>query len=94
MNRPSFRQFYQNHYITEYRHPANVALHIFGTVGGLAFVAWALASPMPWLAILTPIMHAAPGLAGHRLFERSAAVGDVRVSRKDFPVWWFIVANH
>jgi hypothetical protein len=35
-----------------------------------------------------------PGLIGHRLFERNAAVGDVRVTRTEFPPWWFIAANH
>jgi hypothetical protein len=44
--------------------------------------------------LLFPVVHALPGLVGHRLFERDAAVGDVRVLRRDFSPLWFIVANH
>ena len=51
-------------------------------------------SPLPWLAFAYPVVHAAPGLAGHRLFERNAAVGDVRVLRRDFPMAWFVLGNH
>lgn len=89
-----FAVFYTNHYLAEHRHPANVALHVVGTVGALGFMAAALVSPLPWLALLFPVVHAGPGLIGHRLFERNAAIGDVRVLRSDFPAWWFIVANH
>jgi hypothetical protein len=93
--RPSFAEFYEQHFLPEHRHPANVALHVAGTLLGLAWLPialFALGSPL-WL-LLFPLIHAAPGLIGHRLFERNAAVGDVRVLRKDFPSRWFIVANH
>jgi hypothetical protein len=89
-----FSQFYRDHFLAEHRHPANVALHVVGTLAGVAFVAAALLSPKPWVAWLFPVVHAAPGLIGHRLFERNAAVGDLRVTRSDFPPWWFIAANH
>ncbi|KNZ34355.1 MAG: hypothetical protein AD742_03015 [Methylibium sp. NZG] len=65
-----------------------------GTVAGLVWLPLALWSPLPWLALLFPVVHAAPGLVGHRLFERDAKVGDVRVLRKDFSPLWFIAANH
>jgi hypothetical protein len=42
----------------------------------------------------TPLVHAAPGLLGHRLLERNITVGDARWRRRDYPRWWFIVANH
>jgi hypothetical protein len=44
--------------------------------------------------LLYPVVHAAPGLIGHRLFERNAEVGDVRLDRTDHPLWWFIIGNH
>jgi hypothetical protein len=40
------------------------------------------------------VVHAVPGLLGHRLFERNAAVGDLRVTRQDHSPLWFIAANH
>lgn len=90
----TFGQFYREHYLPEHRHPANVALHLAGTLAGMACVAWVIAAaPLYWLA-LSPIVHALPGLIGHRLFERNAAVGDVRVLRRDFSPLWFIAANH
>ena len=48
----------------------------------------------PWFALAFPVVHALPGLIGHRLFERNAAVGDIRVTRKDHPPLWFIAGNH
>lgn len=90
----TFGQFYRNHYLPEHRHPANVALHLAGTVAGLAFVVWVLAAaPLYWLPLFLAV-HALPGLIGHRLFERNATVGDVRVLRRDFSPLWFIAANH
>jgi hypothetical protein len=91
----SFSHFYQHVFLPEHRHPANVCLHLIGTVMGLAFVAAIAAGAVAWwLGLLFPLVHAAPGLIGHRLFERNAAVGDVRVMRKDHPPLWFIAANH
>ena len=92
--RINFNQFYDHHFLAEHQHPGNVALHIFGTVAGAAFVPATLLSAQPWWALLYPIVHAVPGLLGHRLFERNATVGDVRVLRNDFPLWWFIIGNH
>jgi hypothetical protein len=92
--RTGFRAFYREHFLAEHRHPANVALHVFGTIASAAFLVAALASTLPWLALLYPVVHAAPGLIGHRLFERNAAVGDVRVLRTDFSPLWFIAGNH
>jgi hypothetical protein len=89
-----FNHFYRTTFLTEHRHPMNVALHCVGVLGGLAFLAGALLSPWRWAALLAPLVHAAPGLLGHRWFERSEAVGDLRVTRRDFPLWWFLVANH
>ena len=90
----SFEEFYVHHFLAEHRHPANVALHIFGTVASAAFLPAMVLSAQPWWALLYPLVHAAPGVLGHRLFERDAAVGDMRLMRTDFPLWWFIIGNH
>jgi hypothetical protein len=89
-----FHEFYRNHFLAEHQHPATVALHILGTVVGTVFLVMTLLSTLPYLALLYPLVHALPGLIGHRLFERNASVGDVRVLRKDFSPLWFIAGNH
>jgi hypothetical protein len=90
-----FATFYRNVFIAEHRHPANIAAHVLGVAAGLGLLISALLGAVaPWAALAFPVVHAVPGLLGHRLFERNAAVGDVRVARRDHPLWWFIVANH
>jgi hypothetical protein len=92
-----FAAFYREVFLPEHTHPLNRALHMAGTVAGLAYVLWVLTWPPSagWLAlVLFPAVHALPGLLGHRLVERNAAVGDARWRRTDFPAWWFIVGNH
>lgn len=91
---PSFGSFYRTAYRDDHRHPANLALHIVGVLLGLALVIASL-TIWPWWTVLGfPVVHAAPGLVGHRLFDRNEAVGDLRVTRGDYPLWWFILANH
>lgn len=89
-----FGTFYREHYLPEHRHPATVAMHVAGTLLSAAWIPATLLSPLPWLALLYPVVHAAPGLLAHRVFERNALVGDIRVTRRDFPKRWFIAANH
>jgi hypothetical protein len=76
----TFSTFYRDVYLPEHRQPLNVALHIFGTLAGLAWVAATLAAPGFWKL--------------SALVERSEAVGDARWRRSDFPAWLFILANH
>jgi hypothetical protein len=89
-----FHAFYAQVFLPEHRNPDNVALHVGGTVLGLTLVGAVLVFGSPWFLLAFPVVHAAPGLIGHRLFERNSAVGDVRVTRKDYPPLWFIAANH
>jgi hypothetical protein len=89
-----FLEFYRNHFLAEHQHPGTIGLHVLGTVLGTVFLVVTLLSAMPYLALLYPVVHAVPGLIGHRLFERNALVGDVRVLRKDFSPLWFIAGNH
>jgi hypothetical protein len=93
--RIDFATFYADVFMAEHRHPANVAAHVLGVLAGLALVLAAALGLLPLWALLAFLpVHALPGLIGHRLFERNAAVGDVRITRKDHPLWWFIIANH
>lgn len=92
--RPDFDSFYRDHFIPEHSHTANIVLHIFGTLAGLALLIASFTIIPLWWALLFPVVHVAPGLIGHRLFERNETVGDVRVLRKDFPLWWFVIGNH
>lgn len=91
---PRFKDFYERVFLAEHQNPANVGLHLFGTVLGIFFVVAALLLSSPWLALAFPLVHAMPGLIGHRLFERNLSVGDIRVTRKDYSPLWFIAANH
>jgi len=92
----AFSTFYRVVFLPEHQQPLNVALHIFGPLAGLAWIAATLTAPGFWkLAVLLfPVIHVAPGLIGHRLLERNEAVGDARWRRRDYPVWLFILANH
>ncbi len=90
----SFSSFYTQVFLPEHQHPLTVALHVAGTLLGLA---WLIAMPLlgwQWLVLLFPVVHALPGLVAHRMVERNAAVGDVRITRKDYSPLWFIAANH
>jgi hypothetical protein len=93
--RPAFSTFYSDHYLAEHRVPANIALHMFGTIAGIALAVAVLSGAIViWWLLAFPVVHGAPGLIGHRLFERNDAVGDIRVNRTDFPAYWFVAANH
>jgi hypothetical protein len=98
--RIGFKRFYTEVFVPEHQHPINHGLHVLGTLLGLAYLpaVWLLL-PLPWWArlaalLLFPLVHAAPGLIGHRLFERNAGVGDARWRRQDFSPLWFVAANH
>ena len=90
----NFSSFYHHVFLPEHQQTPNIALHVFGTLASAVFVIAMLIGGMPWLVLLYPVVHAAPGLLGHRYFERSAEVGDLRVTRKDFSPLWFIAGNH
>ena len=72
----------------------DLALHIIGVFAGIALIIASLTVWPLWTIIGFPLVHVAPGLLGHRLFDRDAAVGDLRLTRTDYPLWWFLVANH
>jgi hypothetical protein len=90
----SFKDFYSEAYWEEHNVPMHLALHMFGTIAGLALLIACATIISGWWALAFPVVHVVPGLIGHRLFERSEAIGDARICRTDVPAWWFIVANH
>lgn len=101
MNKPStleastdFEAFYRSVFLPEHQHPMTIALHVFGTLAGWIWVLVTVLLGRPLLALLFPVIHAVPGLIGHRMFERNAIVGDIRVTRKDYSPLWFIAGNH
>jgi hypothetical protein len=71
MTRVGSADLYRRHDLAAHSAPGNIALHVLATLARLASLPATLLSP--WLLLL-PVVHAAPGLLGHRLFERSAAV--------------------
>ena len=89
-----FMGFYRNTFIPEHQHPANILLHVVGVAASAGLIVFAVYSGEWAWGLLYPVVHAAPGLIGHRLFERNAEVGDVRLNRTDHPLWWFIIGNH
>jgi hypothetical protein len=90
----SYMDFYREAYWEEHNVPLNLALHIFGTIAGVALLIASASIISAWWALAFPLVHIVPGLIGHRLFERANAVGDARIFRTDVPIWWFMVANH
>lgn len=94
MKQMTFWEFYRGPYHNDHKSSANRAMHIIGTIGGLSLVIASLTViPIYW-AIAFPIVHALPGLIGHRLFERNLEIGDIRFTAQRYPNIWFIVANH
>lgn len=89
-----FSEFYQTVFEGEHQHPWNRLLHVAGTLLGIVVLAMAIATGSLWLGLTAPLVHVVPGIIGHRFLERSAEVSDLRVTRRDYPLWWFLVANH
>ena len=89
-----FKMFYEEVFIKEHRNFYNVLLHCSGTILGLLWILYIFLNLNFLLLLLFPVIHALPGLIGHRLFERNKNVGDFRFIRKDFPNYYFIIANH
>jgi hypothetical protein len=89
-----FWAFYRGAYQDDHKAWQNKALHIFGTLSGLALLAASFTFiPIYW-ALAFPIVHAVPGLIGHRLFDRNLELGDVRFIGGHYPNLWFMAANH
>jgi hypothetical protein len=92
--RGTFMDFYRGAYADDHAKWPNRALHMIGTFGGLALLIASVTILPIWWALAFPIVHAVPGLIGHRLFERNPELGDVRVFNGAYPGHWFMAANH
>ena len=93
--KPGFWGFYRDHFVAEHQHPLNVGRHIACTLAGTVFLPVALASPMPWLALLYPVVHAALGLLGEPLVRAQCGGGRCAgFAPRDFSPLWFIAGNH
>jgi hypothetical protein len=90
----NYKIFYEEVFLNEHKHVGTIVLHVLGTMLGLGWVLGTFALGAYGWALLFPIVHALPGLVGHKLFERNETVGDLRINRKDFSLIWFIRANH
>jgi hypothetical protein len=93
-HRSTFMDFYRGAYADDHATMPNRAFHLVGTFGGLALLIASVTIIPFWWALAFPIVHAVPGLIGHRLFERNLEVGDVRVFDGTYPGLWFMAANH
>jgi hypothetical protein len=92
--RRTFSEFYHSVYLPEHSLPKNRMAHHIGTLLGTVYVIYS-AFLLPYLYLLLfPVVHALPGLVGHFFFERNEKVGNLRVGRRDFPLWWFILGNY
>jgi hypothetical protein len=94
ITRAAFETFYRTTYREDHKHPANRALHMIGTVAGLAMLVASVTVIPLWWALSFPFVHAVPGLIGHRLFDRNEALGDIRIFSGTVPVYWYMIANH
>ncbi len=92
--RENFMQFYCGAYRNDHSAWPNRALHITGTIGGLALVAASLTVIPVWWVMAFPIVHVVPGLIGHRLFDRNVQLGDLRIFQRNYPAHWYMAANH
>jgi hypothetical protein len=90
----TYADFYTQTFLPEHSAKVTIATHMLGTLLGIAWLFACLVSANYFWIFMFPIVHAVPGLIGHRLAERNTEVGDIRITRKDFPLWWFIRANH
>lgn len=90
----TFSKFYLDVFLPEHQNKLNRMLHILGTLLGVVWLVFCVWIWTPWAILLFPVVHALPGIVGHRLFERNPQIGDARITRSDFPLWWFVVGNH
>jgi hypothetical protein len=81
-------------YLPEHQNPFTIFFHILGSLLGLLLVPLAYFLFSPFWILTFPIVHGFPGILAHKFFERNEKVGDLRINRKDYPLLWFIFANH
>jgi hypothetical protein len=93
-SRAAFWSFYKGAYAYDHQTGPNRALHMLGTILALWLLVACFTTLPIWWALAFPLVHALPGLLGHRLFERNHEIGDFRFAAGKYPNLWFIAANH
>lgn len=89
-----FNEFYTTVFVKEHQNSWNVGFHAAGTLASVYLVSGVLTGKYKFRHLLGfPVLLAVPGLIGHRLFEPSPQVGDLRVLRDDYPAYWFLFGN-
>jgi hypothetical protein len=89
-----FIQFYNETFLHEHRRPINRMFHYIGVYLSLSVIPLAVYFSNPFLLLAYLPLHGVPGLIGHYFFEKNNKVGDLRINRKDYPIFWFIAANN
>ncbi len=89
-----FKNFYNDVFLPEHQNTFTVFFHVLGTLMGLLLFPVTIFLISPFWILSFPIVHGLPGILAHKFFERNEKVGDLRINRKDYPLLWFIFANH
>lgn len=74
--------------------PAALAVHTFGVFAGKGLIVAITAIWLLWPALAFSVVHDLPRFIGFRFFDRDVSLGDNRVTRPDFPLLSFVIANH
>jgi hypothetical protein len=92
---PKFDEFYSTVFLKEHQNKWNVGFHMIGTLASVYLLTGVVTGKYHFRHLLAyPFLLTVPGLIGHRLFEPSPQVGDLRILRDDFPAYWFLVGNY
>lgn len=90
-----FDEFYTTVFLKEHQNKWNISFHVAGTLASVYLLSGVATGKYRFRHLLAyPVLLALPGLIGHRLFEPSPQVGDLRVLRDEFPAYWFLVGNY
>lgn len=89
-----FLTFYYETFLFEHQNRSNRYFHYFGVYLSLCVIPVCIHFSNPFVLLAYLPIHGVPGLLGHYLFEKNKDVGDLRVNRKDYPIYWFIAANN
>lgn len=90
----NFMKFYYESFLFEHQRRANRMFHYFGVYLSLCVIPVAVYFLNPLILLAYLPLHGVPGLIGHYFFEQDKKVGNLRVTRKDYPIYWFIAANN
>ena len=90
----NFMTFCYETFLFEHQNRMNRLFHYVGVYLSLSVIPVAAYISNPFFLLAYLPLHAIPGLLGHFFFEKNDEVGDLRINRKDYPIYWFIAANN